>query len=347
MIKIVVDAMGGDNAPNEIVKGALQALAKDKELCVLLTGDREKIEAVLQAEGKKDAYDASRLEIVHCTEVITNDDAPTLAIRQKKDSSLVVALKALKEDEQTQGFVSAGSTGAVLTGALLRVGRIRGISRPAVCPVLPTAKGGKVLLIDAGANAECKPVNLCHFALMGTAYARASGIAEPRVGLVTNGTEDHKGDPLHQEAHELLKTLPGIRFVGNVEGRDIMSGEIDVAVCDGFSGNIALKTTEGTALAVMQIIKQNIMASFWAKVGYALFMKKAFKNIKRVMDYSKYGGAVLLGIDKVVVKSHGSSKADSICASVLQAKAAAQSGLVPSIKQMLEKVDLEAIGGEA
>ena len=201
------------------------------------------------------------MEIVHCTEVITNDDAPTLAIRQKKDSSLVVALKMLKEDADAAGFVSAGSTGAVLTGALLRVGRIRGISRPAVCPALPTAKGGKVLIIDAGANAECKPVNLCHFALMGTAYARAMGVKEPRVGLVTNGTEEHKGDPLHQESYHLLKSLQGIRFVGNVEGRDIMSGDIDVAVCDGFSGNIALKTAEGTALAVMSVIKQNIKAS--------------------------------------------------------------------------------------
>ena len=342
MIKIIVDAMGGDNAPAEIVKGAVQALSKDKEVKVVLTGDKDKIDPVLASLS----YDQSRLQVVHCTEVITNDDAPTLAIRQKKDSSLVVALKMLKEDEEAQGFVSAGSTGAVLTGALLRVGRIRGISRPAVCPALPNAKGGKVLIIDAGANAECKPVNLCHFALMGTAYAKAAGVKDPRVGLVTNGTEDHKGDPLHQEAHNLLKTLPGINFVGNVEGRDIMGGDIDVAVCDGFSGNIALKTTEGTALALMQIIKQNIMASFWAKVGYALFMKKAFKNIKRVMDYSKYGGAVLLGIDKVVVKSHGSSKAESICASVLQAKDAAASGLISSIKVLLASSDLEAIGAE-
>lgn len=342
MIKIVVDAMGGDNAPDEIVKGAVAALEREKDLKVVLTGDREKVGQTLAGL----TYDKARLEVVHCSEVITNDDVPTLAIRQKKDSSLVVALKMLKDDDETQGFVSAGSTGAVLTGALLRVGRIRGISRPAVCPALPTATGGKVLLIDAGANAECKPVNLCHFALMGTAYAKTMGVENPRVGLVTNGTEDHKGDPLHQEAHSLLKTLPGINYVGNVEGRDIMSGDIDVAVCDGFSGNIALKTTEGTALALMKIIKENIMASFWAKVGYALFMKKAFKNIKRVMDYSKYGGAVLLGIGKVVVKSHGSSKADSVCASVLQAKAAAESGLVPSIQELLSHTDLEAIGAE-
>lgn len=341
MIKIVVDAMGGDNAPQEIVKGALAALEQDKALKVVLTGDEGKIKNSLS--GQK--YDASRLEIVHCTEVITNDDAPTVAIRQKKDSSLVVALKILKEDEEAKGFVSAGSTGAVLTGALLRVGRIRGISRPAVCPALPTAKGGKVLIIDAGANAECKPVNLAHFAIMGTAYAKAAGVENPRVGLVTNGTEDHKGDPLHQESYKLLKTLKDINFVGNVEGRDIMSGDIDVAVCDGFSGNIALKTAEGTALAVMSVIKQNIKASFRAKLGYALFMGGAFKKIKKVLDYSKYGGAVLLGIEKVVVKSHGSSKAESVCASILQARNAAASSLTERIKTMLEGVDLE-VGGE-
>ena len=341
MTKIILDAMGGDNAPGEIVKGALLALSLDKELKVVLTGDKQKIEA--QLAGQR--YDGARLEIVHCSEIITNDDVPTHAIRQKKDSSLVVALKMLKEDEEAKGFVSAGSTGAVLTGALLRVGRIRGVSRPAVCPILPTAKEGKVLLVDAGANAECKAVNLCHFAIMGTAYARAYlGVKEPRVGLVTNGTEEHKGDPLHQEAHELLKNLAGIRFVGNIEGRDIMSGDVDVAVCDGFSGNIALKTTEGTAAAVMKIIKKYITSSFMAKIGYALFMRGTFKKIKKVMDYNKYGGAVLLGIEKVVVKSHGSSKADSIAASLLQAKEAADGGIISNIKEMLSEADLEAAG---
>ena len=341
-MKIIIDAMGGDHAPQEIVKGAVAALAADARLQVVLTGDEPRIRACLAGAS----YDADRLSVVHCSEVITNDDAPTLAIRQKKDSSLVVALKMLKEDPDAAGFVSAGSTGAVLTGALLRVGRIRGISRPAVCPALPTAKGGKVLIIDAGANAECKPVNLCHFALMGTAYARAMGVKEPRVGLVTNGTEEHKGDPLHQESYHLLKKLQGIHFVGNVEGRDIMSGDIDVAVCDGFSGNIALKTAEGTALAVMSVIKQNIASSFMAKLGYALFMRGAFRKIKKVLDYSKYGGAVLLGIEKPVVKSHGSSKADSVCASVLQAREAAAGGLIPAIKEMLAGVDLEGIGVE-
>lgn len=348
-MKIVVDGMGGDHAPEEIVKGAVMALNKDQNLKITMTGDREKLERVLRHGGKKGGalqYDANRLEIVHCSEVITNDDVPTVAIRQKKDSSLVVALKLLKEDEEAQGLVSAGSTGAVLTGAILRVGRIRGITRPAVCPFLPTATGGKVLLVDAGANAECKPVNLVHFAIMGTAYARAGlGIAKPRVGLVTNGTEEHKGDPLHQETYGLLKNLHCIDFVGNIEGRDIMSGEIDVAVCDGFSGNIALKTTEGTALAVMKVLKTNIQASLAAKIGYALFMRGTFKKIKSVLDYSKYGGAVMIGIDKVVVKSHGSSKAASVCASVLQAKEAAENKMTDSIQSLLEQIGPEGLEG--
>ena len=340
-MKIAVDAMGGDNAPAEIVRGAMNALAQTDDISILFTGDEAQIRQCLSSLR----YDAARVEILPTTEVITNDDVPTVAIRQKKDSSLVAALRLLKEEEEVQGLVCAGSTGAVLTGAILRVGRIRGISRPAVCPVLPTATGGRVLIIDAGANAECKPLNLAHFALMGTAYARACGVESPRVGLVTNGTEEHKGDPLHQEAHALLKTLKGIRFVGNIEGRDIMSGDIDVAVCDGFSGNVALKSIEGAASAVMKIIKNSIMQSFSAKLGYALFMKKAFKGIKEKMDYHKYGGAVLLGIEKVVIKSHGSSNADSICASVLQARSAAKAGLIGDIKALLADADLEAAGG--
>ena len=340
-MKIAVDAMGGDNAPAEIVRGAVNALAQADDISILFTGDEAQIRQCLSSLR----YDAARVEILPTTEVITNDDVPTVAIRQKKDSSLVAALRLLKEEEEVQGLVCAGSTGAVLTGAILRVGRIRGISRPAVCPVLPTATGGRVLIIDAGANAECKPLNLAHFALMGTAYARACGVESPRVGLVTNGTEEHKGDPLHQEAHALLKTLKGIRFVGNFEGRDILSGDIDVAVCDGFSGNVALKSIEGAASAVMKIIKNSIMQSFSAKLGYALFMKKAFKGIKEKMDYHKYGGAVLLGIEKVVIKSHGSSNADSICASVLQARSAAKAGLIGDIKALLADADLEAAGG--
>jgi len=339
-MKIIVDGMGGDNAPQEIVAGAVMALNKDKNLNIVMTGDEQKLKSALQNCGK---YDENRLEIVHCTEEITNDDVPTVAIRQKKDSSLVVALKLLKEDEEAKGFVSAGSTGAVLTGGILRVGRIRGISRPAITPAVPNALGGRVIMCDAGANAECKPLNLVHFAIMGTAYAKAGfGIENPRVGLLTNGTEEHKGDPLHQQVYQLLKKIDCINFIGNIEGREIMSGDVDVVVSDGFSGNVALKTLEGTALSVMKVIKRNILSSFSAKIGY-LFMKKAFKKIRAEMDYSKYGGAMLLGIEKVIVKSHGSSKRDSICASILQARDTAENNLVGSVKELMSKVDLEGL----
>lgn len=339
-MKIIVDGMGGDNAPQEIVAGAVMALNKDKNLNIVMTGDEQKLKSALQNCGK---YDENRIEIVHCTEEITNDDVPTVAIRQKKDSSLVVALKLLKEDEEAKGFVSAGSTGAVLTGGILRVGRIRGISRPAITPAVPNALGGRVIMCDAGANAECKPLNLVHFAIMGTAYAKAGfGIENPRVGLLTNGTEEHKGDPLHQQVYQLLKKIDCINFIGNIEGREIMSGDVDVVVSDGFSGNVALKTLEGTALSVMKVIKRNILSSFSAKIGY-LFMKKAFKKIRAEMDYSKYGGAMLLGIEKVIVKSHGSSKRDSICASILQARDTAKNNLVGSVKELMSKVDLEGL----
>ena len=309
-MKIVVDAMGGDNAPQEIVKGAAMALSKDKDLKVVLTGDEQKINKTLAGL----TYDKARLEVINCTEVITNDDTPTLAIRQKKDSSLVVALKLLKEDEEVQGFVSAGSTGAVLTGALLRVGRIRGISRPAVCPMLPTATGGRVLIIDAGANAECKPVNLAHFAIMGTAYAKASGIANPRVGLVTNGTEEHKGDPLHQESYHLLKGLQGINFVGNVEGSHLFSGQVaDVIVCDGFVGNTLLKTVEGLfrinkALKIPE-------TPFW-----------------RDMNYEYVGGTPVLGVNAPVVIGHGCSSALAIKNMILTTERCAQTGVTAKLQ---------------
>ncbi len=331
MLKIVVDAMGGDNAPDEIVKGAVQALSQREDFAVVFTGD----EALINAQLKKYQYDANRVQVVHCSEVITNDDVPTTAVRRKKDSSLVVGLKMLKEDEEVGGFVSAGSTGAVLTGGILIVGRIRGIMRPALCPALPNVRGTQTLLCDCGANAECKPQYLAQFGLMASAYAKAAyGVENARVGLLTNGTEEHKGDPLHQEAHQLLKQTEGVNFVGNVEGRDIMYGDIDVAVSDGFSGNIALKSIEGCGKTVADLLSSQLKSSFLSKIG-ALFMMKQLKKIKSVLDYNRFGGSVFLGLKKVVVKSHGSSKAKSICPSVCQAVDAYRNRLVEHIEEML------------
>lgn len=336
MLKIVVDAMGGDNAPAEIVKGAIQALGERKDFSVVLTGDKEAIGAEL---GKL-SYDQSRVEVVHCTEVITNDDIPTSAVRGKKDSSLVVGMNLLKTDPDVGGFVSAGSTGAVLTGGIMLVGRIKGVMRPALCPALPNSRGEQTLLCDCGANAECKPAYLAQFGIMASAYAKAAfGVKNPRVGLLTNGTEEHKGDTLHQEAHQLMKQLGCINFVGNIEGRDIMYGDVDVAVADGFSGNVALKSMEGCGKLVSTILSKELKASIWSKIG-CLFLLKRLKNIKNSLDYSRFGGSVFLGLKKVVVKSHGSSKARSISCSVVQAVDAYRNNLIGTIEEMLSVTDL-------
>ncbi len=331
MLKIIVDAMGGDNAPSEIVKGGVQALSEREDFAVVFTGN----ETLINAELKKYKYDASRVQVVHCSEVITNDDVPTSAVRSKRDSSLVVGIKMLKEDDEVGGFVSAGSTGAVLTAGIMFIGRIKGVLRPALCPALPNVRGTQTLLCDCGANAECKPQYLAQFGIMASAYAKAAyGIENARVGLLTNGTEEHKGDPLHQEAHALLKETKGINFVGNVEGRDIMYGDIDVAVSDGFSGNIALKSIEGCGKSVAVILSQQLKSSLISKIG-CLFILKPLKKIKRTLDYQRFGGSVFLGLNKVVIKSHGSSKAKSICPSVVQAVDACRNNLISTIAQMV------------
>ncbi len=340
MLKIVVDAMGGDNAPAEIVKGALQSLEMRKDFMVVLTGD----EALIDHELTKYKYDPVRVEVVPCTEVITNDDIPTHAVRSKRDSSLVVGLKQLKEDEEVGAFVSAGSTGAVLTGGIMHIGRIRGILRPALCPAIPNVNGGKTLLCDCGANAECKPAYLQQFGIMASAYAKAAfGIKEPRVGLLTNGTEEHKGDTLHQEAHALLKATPGIHFAGNIEGRDIMYGDYDVAVSDGFSGNIALKSLEGCGKTVAAVLTQQFKKNLGSKLAY-LCAQKQINALKGMLDYAKLGGSVFLGLKKVVIKSHGSSKATSIAASVCQGVDAYRGRLIASIEEMLQSIGLPAEG---
>ena len=338
MLKIIVDAMGGDHAPAEIVKGAAESLADRSDFKVILTGD----EALIKHELDKYMYDASRVEIVGCTQVITNDDVPTHAVRSKRDSSLVVGLNILKNDISAGGFVSAGSTGAVLTGGIMFIGRIKGVMRPALCPGIPNVRGKMTLLCDCGANAECKPQYLAQFGLMASAYARAAyGVEHPRVGLLTNGTEEHKGDPLHQEAHRLLKNMQGINFVGNIEGRDIMYGDVDVAVADGFSGNIALKAIEGCGKTVAEMLKKEFTASFGRKLSY-LVAKKPISGLSNALDYSRFGGSVFLGLKKVVVKSHGSSKAKSIKPSIYQAIDACKGGLIGMMEDLLAETSAQS-----
>ena len=333
-MKIIVDAMGGDNAPEQIVLGAIDALCEDKQLEVTLVGDTDAICKVLA--GKK--YDDNRLEIIDAKDVITNDDSPTMAIKTKKESSLVKAFEALNRDD-ADGFVSAGSTGAVLVGAFMKVGRIKGVSRPALAPVLPTLKGNGVVLCDCGANVDCKPVNLQHFAIMASAYAEGMlGVKNARVGLLNNGAEAHKGNELTQEAYKLLSETRGINFVGNCEARDILSGDYDVVVCDGFNGNIALKSAEGTANTMLKLIKDGVYSGgLKAKLG-ALMLKSVFKNVKKKMDYNAHGGACFLGVNKIVVKSHGASKSQSVTASILQAKSLAEAKVCDKIKSGITEV---------
>lgn len=338
-MKIVIDAMGGDNAPEAQVKGALAALKKDEEISVVLVGDEEKIKALLASEE----YDAARVEIEPASEIITNDDIPTKAVKEKKNSSTVVAFRLLKEG-RGDALVSSGSTGAVLAASVMMLGRIKGISRPALCPRMPNVKGTGVLLCDCGANLECKPINLVHFALMASAYAEILGIENPRVGLLNNGTEDHKGDLVHQEANALLKNAKGINYIGNIEGRDIMSGEleVDVAVADGYTGNIALKSIEGCGKAISTFMKRAFKKNAFAKMRAAL-VYDIIKDIKRSTDYKKFGAALFLGVKKTVVKAHGNSTADSYEICVRQAADAVRGGLVEKIESKLAEIDMTAL----
>ena len=331
-MKIVIDGFGGDNSPNEIVKGAVLALQKYKDLEIIITGDKDKL-ANLFAEYKQDL---SRVEIVHTTEIVINDESPTEAIRQKKDSSLVVALNILKEREDVCGLVSAGSTGAVLTGAFMKIGRMKGVSRPALAPLLPTKTRGQVLLIDCGANMDCKPINLCHFALMGSAYMKnMCNIENPRVALLNVGVEDKKGNELCHEVFPLLQKLP-INFVGNMEARDFLSGQYDVVVADGFAGNVLLKASEGAIQTLLSILKSEIKARKMSMLG-ALFMKKSFKAVKNLMEYERYGGSPFLGAKKILIKSHGSSFAPSILASIEQVIEIDNAKLYDKIEKQIEE----------
>ena len=313
-MKFAIDAFGGDNAPAAIIKGCIEALVQHDDFSIILCGDETK----LRDELSSLEYDSSRVEIVHAPELIGCDESPTTAVSHKSDSSLVRGLR-LVADREADCFISAGSTGAILAGAIFKVKRIPGIKRPALAPILPTLKG-PAMLIDCGANVDCKPDYLAQFALMGSAYmAGVCGIPSPRVGLINNGAEEEKGNELTKAAHQLLKNLPGINFVGNCEPRDVMSGDFDVLVCDGFVGNTVLKSTEGTAAAILSMLKTEIKAKKRCKIG-ALLCRSAFRTLKKRMDYTEYGGAPLLGVNGGVIKAHGSSNAHAIASAIGQAR---------------------------
>ena len=335
-MKVVVDVFGGDYAPDEILKGCADALKSEPEVELALFGDAE----VINKKLIELSPDMKRVEVFDAPGVVTNDDTPTEAIRSKTDSSLVRALEYLKNNQDAKAMISAGSTGAVLTGGLLKIGRIKGVSRPALAPILPNVRGGSTMLIDCGANVDCKPLFLCHFAVMGSVHMQSVyGIESPRVALLSNGTEDKKGNELNKAVFPLLKKLP-INFVGNMEAREALSGEYDVLVTDGFAGNIAMKGIEGAVMYLFKLLKRTMMSNFKTKLGAALLKKELYK-LKKDLDYTEMGGAPFLGIEKILVKNHGSAKANTVAASITQAKRMAEKDIIGTMRKQFETLVLD------
>lgn len=313
LVRVVVDAMGGDNAPVEPVKAAVEAVKERQDIKVILTGIKEVIEGEL---AKYPGYPADRIEIVHASEVIKTAEPPVFAIRKKKDSSIVVGLNMVKKQE-ADAFVSSGSTGAVLVGGQVIVGRSKGVERPPLAPLIPTTKGVS-LLIDCGANVDARPSHLVQFAKMGSIYMEhVVGIKNPRVAIVNNGAEEEKGNALVKETFPLLKECEGINFIGSIEAREIPNGYADVIVCEAFVGNVILKLYEGVGSALISKVKQGMMTSLRSKIG-ALLVKPALKATLKTFDASEHGGAPLLGLKGLVVKTHGSAAAVEIKNAIFQ-----------------------------
>ncbi len=312
MTRVALDAMGGDNAPGEMIKGAVEAVQKRKDIKVLLTGREEVLRQGLSAY----TYPREQIEIVNASEVIETAEPPVAAIRSKKDSSIVVALKLVKRGE-ADAFVSAGNSGAVLAGGQILVGKIKGVERAPLAPLIPTAKGA-ALLIDCGANVDARPSHLVQFAQMGSIYMEhIVGRKNPKVGIVNIGAEEEKGNALVKETFPLLKACRNINFIGSVEARDIPSGAVDVVVCEAFVGNVILKLYEGVGGTLIRKVKDGMMTSLRSKVG-ALLVKPALKATLKDFDASEYGGAPLLGLKGLVVKTHGNSTSTEVCTSIIQ-----------------------------
>lgn len=329
MVNVAVDAMGGDHAPGEVVKGAVDAVNADPRVKVFLTGR----ESVIKKELAQYTYKAEQLEVVHAEEVIETGEPPVMAIRKKKDSSIVKAMYMVKNGE-CDALVSAGSTGAVLVGGQVIVGRIKGVERPPLAPIIPNIKGVS-LLLDCGANVDARPSQLLQFAKMGSVYMESViGIKNPRVGLVNIGVEEEKGNALTKEAYPLLQNCPEINFIGNVEARDIVYGGADVLVCEAFVGNVVLKMLEGVSGALVEKIKAGMMSSTRSKIG-ALLVKPALKKTLKGFSTEEYGGAPLLGLNGLVVKTHGSSKANEVKNSILQCIAFKEQKINPKIKEQV------------
>lgn len=332
-MKIALDAMGGDFAPLEPVKGAIEAIKNNPKLEVILVGDKTKIENEL----KKYKFDKNRVEVVHTTEKIEMKEAesPAMVVRKKKDASMVVALRLVKEGK-ANGAVSAGNTGALMTASQLTLARIKGVLRPAITTVFPR-KNGVMVLMDVGANADCKPEYINQFAIMGSEFAKIIlDIENPKVGLANIGEEPGKGNELSKQAYELLKENKNINFIGNIETREMVEHDIDVVVADGFTGNIILKTAEGIAKFILSLLKENIKSKKIYMLG-ALLLKPVFMKLKNQLDHSEYGGAIFLGLDGISVKAHGNSDSNAIKNAINVANKFAEKNFVEELKKVIQR----------
>lgn len=330
MIRVAVDAMGGDYAPVEMVKGAVDAVAKTDQIEIALVGKED----VVRRELEKYSYPKDRIQVVHASEVIETEEPPVNAIRKKKDSSIVVGMNMVKKQE-ADAFVSAGSSGAILVGGQVIVGRIKGVERPPLAPLIPTEKGVS-LLIDCGANVDARPSHLVQFARMGSIYMEhVIGIKKPRVAIVNIGAEEEKGNALVKETFPLLKACEDINFIGSIEAREIPHGGADVIVSEAFVGNVILKLYEGVGATLISMVKKGMLGSLRSKIG-ALLVKPALKETLKAFDASQYGGAPLLGLNGLVVKTHGNSKALEVCNSILQCETFAKQQINEKIRESLK-----------
>lgn len=328
-MRISIDAMGGDNAPEAVVKGAMAAIRDRQDLEIILVGDESKIKPILTND--------ERISIIHTKEVIGGEDEPIRSVRRKKNASLVLTANEVKQ-KRADACISAGNTGALVVAGLFIVGRTKGIDRPALSPTLPTTNGRGFLLLDAGANVDVNAHNLVQYAIMGSVYTeKVRKISKPTVGLLNVGTEEGKGNQVSKKAFKQLENAP-IHFVGNVEARDLMSGIVDVVVTDGFSGNITLKAIEGTALHVMSLLKETFMTSLKTKLAAGL-MKKELQNLKKQLDYPEYGGAALFGLAAPVIKSHGSSNSVAIYHTINQACHMIENDVIGTIGKTVQSLD--------
>lgn len=331
-MRIAVDGMGSDNSPYSEVEGCIEALKSFDDISIVITGPKD----VLEKEFSKHNYDKSKVEFLDATERITTNEHPVMAVRKKKDSSLVKALNLVKEGN-CDAVLSAGSTGAFLAGSTFIVGRIKGIERPALAPIMP-GKNGPFMIVDAGANVDSKPSYLVQFAKMGKVYFNSVMENEnPKVALVNIGIEEEKGNELTKQTYQLLKEEKHLNFVGNIEPREVPSGDADVIVCDGFVGNTILKMYEGSAKTILSMIKEEIMSSSVSKFG-AIFLSKSFSNLKKKMDYTEYGGAPFLGVNGICIKAHGSSDGKAFKNAIGQARKFHNNKLIEKIKDEIENL---------